>query len=305
LGQVAVTEAAIGRVIGALRTLEVDLAVALKASAQEMRVAVGEIEAELLARRSRLDRAEAALSAARAELDRCVRAIPPADCSGLIRALSAAERALVAAQDEHQKASEARARIGAVEADLARAAARASSRIQVLMPAALTDCGRARSRVATYLEGGAGSAGSPPVGIAPLVQAPATGRTGGMAGTLGPVEIVSLSSIDSSDSNVTGPESFEKISWADAQWSTDALASVVAPAVSQGKGRDYFVGRDRREERSGVRSYTGVYDGYFGSDRAIKLSRGPDGRFSVTNGYHRIWAAQQAGLTSLPARVRR
>ena len=54
-----------------------------------------------------------------------------------------------------------------------------------------------------------------------------------------------------------------------------------------------------------MRSYTSVYDGYFGSARAIKLSQGPGGRLSVTNGYHRIWAAEQAGLSSVPARVRR
>lgn len=310
MGQVAVSEAAVGRVIGALRTLEADLGVALKVSAQEMRAAVGEIEAELQTRRRRLDQAEATLSAARGALERCVRATPPGDCSGLARAVSSAERALATARDEHRKATAARSRIGAVEAELARASARARSRLQSSIPAALSDCSRAMSRVTSYLAGGAATAGPLSGGLAgaaaaPVTQAVPPGGAGGTAGTIGPVELVPLSSIDSSDSNVTGPASFEKMSWPDAQWSTDALASVVAPGVSQGKGRDYFVERDSREGRSGVRSYASVYDGYFGPDRAIKLSQGPGGRLVVTNGYHRIWAAERSGLTSVPARVRR
>jgi hypothetical protein len=305
VGQVSVNEAAIGRVIGALRTLEVDLGVALKASAQEMREAVDEIEAELQARRRKLDRAEATLSTARGAHERCVRVTPPVDCSGLARAVSSAERALTVARDQYQKASEARSRINATEADLARASARARSRIGSLMPAALSDCSRAMAQVANYLEGGTTVAAPGPGGAASVVQVLPETSDGGMGGTLGPVELVPLSSIDSSDSQVTGPASFEKLSWVDAQWSTDALASVVAPAVSQGKGRDYFVQRDGREGRSGLRSYAGVYDSYFGSDRAIKLTRGSGGRLSVINGYHRIWAAEQAGMTSIPARVRR
>jgi hypothetical protein len=306
MGRVAVTEAAIGKVTGSLRTLDGDLEMALKSSAQELREAAGTIDAELVARKRESERAEAGLSLARQALDRCAAADPPVDCSGPARAVSNAERALSVAHRRQQAAQDAQGKIRAAESDLSQASARARSRIRESIPAAISECSRAMARVAGYLQGSGGAVGSG--GGAAAVGPRSAGSAAGSfapAGVLGPVEQVPLSSIDSSDSNVTGPASFEKISWADAQWSTDALSSVVAPGVSQGKGRDYFAQRDRQEGRSGVRSYASVYDGYFGSDRAIKLSQGSDGRLHVSNGYHRIWAAERAGLPSVPARVRR
>lgn len=303
MGRVEVSDEAIGAVVSALRRLESDLEIALTTSTRELRDAVEEVESELRARQRRLDLAGVALARARAELDRCLGAEPPHDCSGPAAAVQAAERALESARDGHRAATEARRQLRSAEQRSSRAAARARARIQAEIPAAITVCRRSMSEVSTYLDGSESPV--PVAGTAVRSGPVGSGAPPAPVGTLGPVELVPVASIDSSDGTVGGPGSFEKLSWPDAQWSTDALSAVVSPAVSQGKGRDYFIERDRRESRSAPRSYTAVYDGYFGADTAIKLSQGPDGRLSVTNGYHRIWAARQAGLSQIPARVRR
>ena len=232
MGQVAVTEAAIGRVIGALRMLEVDLGVALKASAQEMRTAVGEIEAELHARRRRLDRAEATLLAARRELE----ALCPGDASGrLLRPCRGGERRRTCSRRRSRRAPEGER---CPEQDRRR---RGGPRAR-LRPRALADPELDARRSLRLRPRDVSGGDLPwwgrrrhlftPGGIAPVVQGSTAASAGCTGGTLGPVELVPLSSIDSSDSPVTGPGSFEKLSWPDAQWSTDALASVVVPAVS-------------------------------------------------------------------------
>lgn len=51
-----------------------------------------------------------------------------------------------------------------------------------------------------------------------------------------------------------------------------------------------------------VRGYVDAYRSYYG-DEPIALDPKPDGTYDVINGRHRIVAAREAGLKSIPARV--
>jgi hypothetical protein len=106
------------------------------------------------------------------------------------------------------------------------------------------------------------------------------------------------------EGGVTGPESFQKgYSPDDLAWAFQALHEVVAPAMAEGMGADYFADRDRVEGRMGCRSYADTYSGFFGGD-AIRVSQRPDGRWEVENGRHRIWVARRMGLDAVPGWVR-
>lgn len=140
--------------------------------------------------------------------------------------------------------------------------------------------------------GGTGPGGGVPVGVSAIVGAPA-----GFA-------LVPLALIDTSGSGVTGPESFGKgYSPADLAWAHSALHEQVLPALRAGKGADYFQARDAEADRFGSRSLADTYSGFFG-DSAIKLEpQGGDGRFTVANGYHRLWVAQQMSVSHVVVKL--
>ena len=100
-----------------------------------------------------------------------------------------------------------------------------------------------------------------------------------------------------------GPVRFEKASHEQVAWGLDRLKSVVEPALKMGRGADYFAARDAAEGLAGERSYTGVYNWFYNSDHAIKLTRASGG-YVVSNGYHRVAVARELGIGSLPAVVR-
>lgn len=101
----------------------------------------------------------------------------------------------------------------------------------------------------------------------------------------------------------SSPLNFEKASRAHVEWGLDKLKTVVEPALRMGKGPDYFAKRDKDERLSGERSYSGVYNWFYNSDHAIKLTRASGG-YVVSNGYHRLAVARELGLETLPALVR-
>jgi hypothetical protein len=105
--------------------------------------------------------------------------------------------------------------------------------------------------------------------------------------------LVGLDQIDTSDSTVRGPESFQHVPMGEMREGLLLLERVLA-AIENGADRD--------ELRRLDATYLRVYDAFFG-DTAIRLVRRPDGRYEVTNGYHRIWLARQLGIDELPARV--
>lgn len=138
-----------------------------------------------------------------------------------------------------------------------------------------------------------GAARSVSPGPAPKVAEP-IGATGMVA--------VPLSAIDSTDSMVTGPESYQKVSYPEMQRGVHVLDEVVLPAVRAGADGDHF---SRMDAASGVPYTDGtrrIYDAFFGDSGPVTLNRVGD-RYTVTNGNHRIFIARRLGLTTLPARV--
>ena len=117
------------------------------------------------------------------------------------------------------------------------------------------------------------------------------------------VQSVDVASIVDSDP-VTSKDQFEKVTYEHTVWGLDRLKSVVEPAVALGKGLDYFEERDRGEGLSGERSNAGVYRWFYGSASWIKLRRETNGSVGVINGRHRLYAARQLGIHSLPATIR-
>ncbi len=113
--------------------------------------------------------------------------------------------------------------------------------------------------------------------------------------------MVDLSLIDI-ESNISGPEDFAKVSLAEMKDGIAKLESTVLPVVARGGGLAELRVRDTHGRGRGA-SYTDVYEAFFGAT-SIKLARKPDGRYEVINGRHRIWAARQIGLDTLPVLVK-
>ncbi|WP_326953455.1 hypothetical protein [Amycolatopsis sp. NBC_01286] len=119
----------------------------------------------------------------------------------------------------------------------------------------------------------------------------------------GPQALVLLDLIDDSDSPVFGAADFLKVEMRVMRAGLMRLETEVLPAVRAGARLEDMRELDTRSGLTGSpASHVTVYESFFG-DTSVKLSRGRDGRYTVRNGYHRIWLARQAGIDSLPADV--
>lgn len=218
------------------------------------------------------------------------------DCGGLERALADAERKVQEATRRADVSAKALADVGEAiqrfgqaertfETALDNHASRASAGTQQLS-------GQLHQYLGSHGENDRTSASSQrPSGS---VSSPSISGVG--------AEKVSLSQID--DDRKGRPLSFEKVSRDKVSAGLDRLKSVVEPAVTIGKGADYFKARDAAEGLSGEQSYSGIHNWFYNSDHAIKLTRTGSGRFEVTNGYHRLAVAREMGIESLPVIVR-
>ncbi|MCX2755317.1 MULTISPECIES: hypothetical protein [unclassified Gordonia (in: high G+C Gram-positive bacteria)] len=91
----------------------------------------------------------------------------------------------------------------------------------------------------------------------------------------------------------------------DCVWAARTLYRDLLPRMSRGgdvmqRLRDTDAGRGL----VGNQSLQATFRGFFG-ETGIQVDELPDGTYDVRNGAHRIWAAQQVGVTHLPATVRR
>lgn len=105
--------------------------------------------------------------------------------------------------------------------------------------------------------------------------------------------------------DVTGPEN-HNITYDHAIHHTRQLNEVVLPWVRAGAVKDDFYALDRaigNDDGTGrnERSFTRTYELFFGTN-PIKVDRTTDGSASITDGRHRIYAAKELGITSLPVR---
>lgn len=122
---------------------------------------------------------------------------------------------------------------------------------------------------------------------------------------IGRFHLVPLAGIDQSESTVHSPADFDDRAELNLlRTSLRRLESGVLPIVRNGGGRAEAAALDERAGLTGTpSSHLATFDGFFGDNTSIKLSRRPDGRFDVLNGQHRIWLARQAGIDALPAEV--
>jgi hypothetical protein len=245
-----------------------------------------------------------ALAAAQEALRACSQR-ENADCSGEAQRVQRAEQQHAAAKQAFATAQTA---ISAHDGPRQRYV----TRIETLVAEGTGTLIRQAARIQTYLDRASSGSGSISPGNAHDADGPAAaGGLGANGGDERPIPgapdgfaLVPLSSIDTSDSGVRGHQDFGKgYSPDDLAWAHHALHEQVLPAMRAGKGPDYFHDKDNEAGRGGSRSLADTYSGFFG-DSAIKLERQPNGTYSVGNGYHRIWVAQQLGLTHVPARVR-
>lgn len=242
------------------------------------------------ARRRSLDEARQARQRAEVALAACTE-----NCEGLQRALGAAVQFERSASERYDASIQAVATLAEARSRLSRQAQTFLAALERAAPGSQS-AAEYRDQLEGYLKTGSlergverfsGSSGSS--GRGPSTSAP-TGST-------------SVALADVIDDRAGGL-GFEKVSRGQVEWGLDVLGRVVEPAVKMGKGPDYFAERDRAEGLSGERSYSGVHNWFYNPNHAIKLTRRPDGRLEVTNGYHRIAVARDMGITHLPAQVR-
>ncbi len=112
---------------------------------------------------------------------------------------------------------------------------------------------------------------------------------------------VALTQIDLGDSHVHGPDDFKKVPVDAMINGLQKLESTVRPAVEKGRDSDYFSDLDAQQGLDYQDGYRCVYDAFYG-DEPIRLEQ-MNNRYQVVNGYHRLFAAQQLGLTTIPASV--
>lgn len=115
------------------------------------------------------------------------------------------------------------------------------------------------------------------------------------------IKDVALSEINLSDSYVHSLEDFKKVSYEAMVNGIEKLQVTVRPAVAAGANGDTFSDLDAQQGQPYEQGYRRIYDAFYGDD-AIRLEK-VKGQYQVTNGYHRLFVAQQLGLDSLPANV--
>lgn len=160
--------------------------------------------------------------------------------------------------------------------------------------------GRSSSTVAEF-PAGAVSSNAPAermTAMSPGGSFPPPERIGPGSHVLVPLELV-----DDADSPVRGGADFGKVSLRVMRDGLMRLVTGVLPAVRAGAGLAEMRELDAGAGLTGApASHVKVYEAFFG-DTSVKLTRRPDGRYEVRNGYHRVWLARQAGIDSLPAAV--
>lgn len=301
---------ALRRIGFALRKLDTDADIAASRAVSVAERNIGDVQEENRRREHALDQARRGAQVAEAELARCMSS-RERSCAAESDRLLQAKRRVHQCEDQLAISKRAVATATRVESDVRNAARRLGSR----MNAALEDAQRflfdRALALDEYLSGSSGAAGS--VGMAPngamvpggLSSAAGSPGTSSSSNTVsGLVELgstgvfeVPLHLIDDSDGSVSGNESFEKVSLADTRRAIEVLHREILPCVKGGWDPHGSENGELSDEARTIADY------FFGDTR-VKLRRETDGSLSVVNGYHRIYAARELGVDSLPADVR-
>lgn len=247
------------------------------------------IDAAVTARRARVQQCEAALQRCR-NSDR-------GDCSIESSALAEAQHRLDIALRARTRASQAgleyesRARASLKRLESLQAEGKRYLALKLDRVAAVNADGTHNSgTIPTYtLAAGPGSAGG--LGVHSLPGLPPA------------FMMVPVSLIDQNENPILGPADFMKgYSIEDLDYAFDLLESRVLPDLASGLGEASFAAADRANGSYGCRSLGDTFRGFFGND-AIRLELGAGGRYTITNGRHRIFVASLFGRPYVPARI--
>lgn len=116
--------------------------------------------------------------------------------------------------------------------------------------------------------------------------------------------MVPLALIDRSQSTVHGPQDFKKgYSPDDLAWAFHAFQQVVLPGLAAGATADTFRARDHSAGFQGTHSYAMTHSQFLSSGDSIRLNPQSGGTYAIANGQHRVWVAQQYGISHVPARI--
>jgi len=102
--------------------------------------------------------------------------------------------------------------------------------------------------------------------------------------------------------SVSSPQDFNHhISWKEAQAATKQLPEI-QKQVAKGKTGDDFSAEDQAAGLDNSQGKRRIYDLYYGSDPVTVDKDGS--KYDIVSGRHRIFAAKEAGLQTIPAHVR-
>jgi len=98
---------------------------------------------------------------------------------------------------------------------------------------------------------------------------------------------------------IQGSSDFKKVEFDEMQGGLKKLQEM-KPVIEQGIGdsRDYWADIDKKNGLDYPNGYQRVYEAFYGSE-PIRIVKDGD-KYDITNGRHRIWAAKQLGIKTLP-----
>lgn len=253
------------------------------------RRALDTITSAILVRQAKVEQCQIAL-------ERCLNS-ERESCSMEAAALAEAQRRLAAAHIARKLATQA-------VADYQSQANASLKRLELDQSQGLRYLTAKLNKVAAVNAGGArtssygGVAGSGSAnGAATSADQPVQNLPGLPAGcAMIPIEL-----IDQAENPIKHPQDFGKgYSIEDLDYAFDLFESQILPGIASGADASSFSALDRANGVYGKRSLSDTFSGFLGGD-AIKLELRPDGRYSITNGRHRIFVATQYGRTHVAA----
>jgi len=98
---------------------------------------------------------------------------------------------------------------------------------------------------------------------------------------------------------IQGSSDFKKVEFDEMQNGLKKLQEM-KPVIEQGIGdsRDYWADIDKKNGLDYPNGYQRVYEAFYGTE-PIRIVKDGD-QYDITNGRHRIWAAKQLGIKTLP-----
>jgi hypothetical protein len=305
--QVDVSVDALERLKAALQTFDAKAGETLWSVGYEIQRVEAWLEEQKRLVKHKLVRYEKAQEDANIALQRCYKTRKrESDCAEYEQRYKATLRAAEQTREELGKIWKFEAQVKQAIADYQRQAARLSTLLQSTISPASDKLARKISALHNYSSTSTSHSSSVHTTSArSSTNQPESNNTGNDEGygEYG-YQNVQLDQIDLRDSHVHSTDDFSKVSYDEMQEGLRKLNEVVRPAVEQGSGPEYFSQLDEQMGLNYSSGYRNIYDAFYGNQSPIKLVQSGNG-YVVDNGYHRLFAAKQMGIESLPAKIKR